>query len=91
VFPVDVTVLLEDNQEIRWKWDGRDRWKLFEVENAARARRVEIDPERVLLLDVRRTNNSADREPRGPQAARKWSLVWLIWLQDHLLTNGFFI
>ncbi len=91
VFPVDVRVLLEDNQEIRWKWDGRDRWKLFEVENAVRARRVEIDPERVLLLDVRRTNNSADREPRGPQAARKWSLVWLIWLQDHLLTNGFFI
>ncbi|MGH9311342.1 MAG: M1 family metallopeptidase [Vicinamibacterales bacterium] len=91
VFPVDVRVLLENNQEIRWKWDGRDRWKLFEVEDAVRARRAEIDPEHLLLLDVRRTNNSADREPRGEQAARKWSLVWLIWLQDHLLTNGFFI
>jgi hypothetical protein len=84
-------VLLENNEEIRWKWDGRERWKLFEVEHAVRARRAEIDPEHVLLLDVRRTNNSADREPAGPRAARTWSLVWLIWLQDHLLTSGFFI
>jgi hypothetical protein len=30
-------------------------------------------------------------EPGGDAAARKWSFVWLIWLQDHLLTYGFFI
>ena len=44
-----------------------------------------------LLLDVNNTNNSASLEPAAPRAARKWSLVWLIWLQDHLLTYGSFI
>jgi hypothetical protein len=61
------------------------------VEHASRARYAEIDPERVLLLDVRTTNNSAVLQPAAKRAARKWSLAWLIWLQDHLLTYGFFI
>jgi hypothetical protein len=91
IFPVDVRLLLENGEEVRWTWDGRERWKLFEVEKTARARRVDVDPGHVLLLDLRRTNNTAVLEPNGPRAARKWSLVWLIWLQDHLLTNGFFI
>ena len=52
---------------------------------------VEVDPRRVLLLDVNRTNNSAALDPEGPRAARKWSLTWLVWLQDQLLTYGFFV
>ena len=46
----------------------------------------------MLLLDVNYTNNSRDADRRQRRAAaRKWSLAWLIWLQDHLLTYGFFI
>ena len=52
---------------------------------------AEVDPERVLLLDVNYTNNSRSLAPKTTGAARKWSLAWLIWLQDHLLTYGFFI
>jgi Peptidase family M1 domain len=91
IFPVDVRVTLENNEQIRWRWDGLDRWTRFEVERPVRARRADVDPDRVLLLDVNTTNNSAVIESAGPRAARKWSLVWLIWLQDHLLTYGFFI
>ncbi len=91
VFPVDVVVRFEGGSEQRWRWDGRDRWKAFEVEGPARAVSAEVDPERILLLDVNRTNNSAALAPAGPAAARKWSLAWLIWLQDHLLTYGFFV
>jgi hypothetical protein len=91
IFPVDVRVLLDNNQEIRWRWDGRDRWKRFEIDEPVRARRADVDPDRVLLLDVNVTNNSGMVQPAGPRAARKWSLVWLVWLQDHLLTYGFFI
>jgi hypothetical protein len=40
---------------------------------------------------VNRTNNSATLAPRATQAATKWSLAWLVWLQDHLLTYGFFV
>ncbi|MEX1130261.1 MAG: M1 family metallopeptidase [Vicinamibacterales bacterium] len=91
IFPVDVRVVFENGEEQRWNWDGKDRWKAFDVEKPVRAVTAEVDPERVLLLDVNRTNNSATLKPAGPAAARKWSLAWLIWLQDHLLTYGFFI
>jgi hypothetical protein len=91
VFPVDVKVTFENGEEVRWRWDGRDTWKLFEVERPERARTVQVDPERVLLLDLNYTNNSMTMAPRAERAARKWSLVWLIWLQDQLLTCGFFI
>jgi hypothetical protein len=90
-FPVDVRIVFENNQETRWRWDGRDRWKLFEVEHPSRARYAQVDPDRVLLLDLNATNNSVTLHPASKPAARKWSLVWLVWLQDHLLTYGFFI
>jgi hypothetical protein len=91
VFPVDVRVLFENGEEQRWRWDGKDRWKAFEIDKPVRAASAQVDPERVLLLDVNLTNNSSTLAPAGPAAARKWSLAWLIWLQDHLLTYGFFI
>lgn len=90
-FPVDVRVTLENGEEVRWRWDGRDRWKLFEIDRPSRAAVVQVDPDRVLLLDLNRTNNSATLTPRAAPVARKWSLAWMIWLQDHLLTYGFFI
>jgi Peptidase family M1 domain len=91
ILPVGVRIRFEDNQEARWTWDGRDRWKRFDVDRPVRAASAEVDPDRVLLLDVNYTNNSRSLAPRTKAAARKWSLVWLIWLQDHLLTYGFFI
>jgi hypothetical protein len=91
VFPVDVRVVFEDGSERRWRWDGQERWKAFDVTHQSRARYAQVDPDGVLRLDVNTTNNSMTLTPRGEEAARKWSLAWLIWLQDHLLTYGFFI
>jgi hypothetical protein len=90
-FPVDIRVVFENKEEVRWRWDGRDRWKVFEIEKPARASFVQVDPDHVLVLDVNYTNNSATLTPRTRAAARKWSLAWMIWLQDHLLTYGFFV
>jgi Peptidase family M1 domain len=91
VLPVDVRVVFENNQDVRWRWDGRDTWKLFQVDRPVRAVSAQVDPDRTLLLDVNDTNNSRSLAPKTKQAARRWSLTWLIWLQDHLLTYGFFI
>ena len=90
-FPVDVRVRFENGEETRWHWDGRDRWKLFEVERASRAVSAQVDPDHVLLLDVNYTNNSATLAPKSNEASRKWSLAWLVWLQDHLMTYGLFV
>ncbi len=91
VFPVDVTVTFENGEEQRWRWEGRERWKRFETSRPVKALHAQVDPDRVLLLDVNRTNNSVTLQPRTTAAARKWSLAWLVWLQDHLLTYGFFV
>jgi hypothetical protein len=91
VFPVDVQVTFEDGERVRERWDGRDRWRAFTFTRAVRARSAQVDPDRILLLDVNTTNNSRTLEPRGEQAATRWAVRWLTWLQDLLLTYGFFV
>jgi len=91
VFPVDVLVTFKDGEKRRERWDGRDRWKMFTYERAAQAVSAQVDPERVLLLDIDYANNSRTLEPRGGEAATKWTLKWMSWLQDLLLTAAFFV
>ena len=57
----------------------------------SRAVEAQVDPQRVLLLDVNYTNNSRSLQPRAREAAVKWSLKWMVWIQDLMLTYGFFV
>jgi hypothetical protein len=50
-----------------------------------------VDPERVLQLDTYFTNNSKTLEPSTAAAATKWSLRWMVWLQDLFMTSAFLI
>jgi hypothetical protein len=90
-FPVDVLVTFADGHQEREAWDGRARWQQFTFDRPARAVSVQVDPERVLLLDTNFTNNSQALEPVGAQAATKWSLRWMVWLQDLLMTCAFLV
>ena len=91
VFPVDVRVTFDDGTRAGERWYGQERWKVLRFTRVAEAVSAEVDPDRVLLLDVNRTNNSVALQPRTTQAARKWSLVWMTWLQDLLITWAFFV
>ncbi len=91
IFPVDVLVTFADGQKVREHLDGRDRWKLYTYERPARARTAQVDPDRVLLLDIDYTNNSKTLEPRAGAAATKWMLKWMTWAQDLMLTYAFFV
>ncbi len=91
IFPVDVLVTFKNGEQVRERWDGRDRWKMFTYERSTGALSAQVDPERVLLLDVNYTNNSRTLEPAGGPAATKWTLKWLVWLQDLLLNAAFFV
>ena len=86
IFPVDVVTTFEDGERITEHWDGRDRWKAYRYERPARIRSAQVDPDRVLLLDVNYTNNSKTTRPVGARAARNWSQAWMVWLQDCLLS-----
>jgi hypothetical protein len=91
VFPVDVLMVFEDGVELRKKWDGEYRWKLFVVERPAKLDYAVVDPERILLLDLHPTNNSRRLEADARLPARKWASKWMIWVQDLMATFAFFV
>jgi hypothetical protein len=90
-FPVDVLVTFESGEQITEHWDGRERWKAYAYDRGAPGLSAQVDPNRVLLLDVNYTNNSKTLHPRGPAAATKWASKWMVWLQDALLSWSFFV
>lgn len=90
-FPVDVLVRFEDGSTAREQWDGRDRWKLFVFDRPSAAISAEVDSGHVLLLDVNRTNNSRAVTPFAEKASRQWAGRWWLWLQDLVVTYGFFL
>jgi hypothetical protein len=91
IFPVDVETTFADGQRAQEHWNGRDRWTEYRYDRPSRARTVAVDPRRVLLLDVNYTNNSKTLQPQAAEAAAKWSSKWLLWLEDCLLSWGFFV
>jgi len=90
-FPVDVLVTFENGEQARETWDGQGRWGVFTFDRPVKAVSAQIDPERRLLLDTNFTNNSITTAPAGKAAATKWSLRWMVWLQDLLMNGAFFV
>jgi hypothetical protein len=86
IFPVDVLVTFANGERITERWDGKDRWKLYAYERPVRAVSAQVDPTRVLLLDTNYTNNSITLEPQSARASTKWSMTWMVWLQECLLS-----
>jgi hypothetical protein len=86
IFPVDVVTTFRNGERATEHWDGVDRWKLYVYDRPVQALSAQVDPDRVLLVDVDYTNNSATLEPRSGAAARKGALTWMVWLQDCLLS-----
>jgi hypothetical protein len=90
-FPVDILVKFADGEQVTEHWSGRDRWRQYTYRRKSRAVSAHVDPSRILLLDVNYTNNSKTLEPRAGAAASKWSLKWMVWLQDALLSWAFLV
>jgi hypothetical protein len=83
-FPVDVVMVFEDGSELRRRWSGGARWRLFATTREAKLAWAAVDPEGELLLDLSPTNNSLLLEPRSALPAAKWAARWLAWFQDWL-------
>src|SRR4051812_32054509 len=86
IFPVDLLVTFADGEQVTEHWDGQDRWKAYIYERRAPAISAEVDPGHVLLLDVNYTNNSQTLAPASRPASAKWSMTWMVWLQDCLMS-----
>jgi aminopeptidase N len=84
IFPIEIHVTLAGGKRVVERWDGQERWKAYSYDSPIDA--VQVDPQRVLLLDVNYTNNSWTRRPATAKAATRWTAQWLVWLEDCLLS-----
>jgi hypothetical protein len=84
-------VTFDNGEQVDELWDGEALWHEFTYTRPMRARSAVVDPDRQLVLDMNFTNNSRTLAPRAPAAAVKWSLKWMVWLQDALLTWGLLV
>jgi hypothetical protein len=89
MFPVTVRATFDDGTARSIVWDGSERWRAFDIERNAALVAVAVDPERVLMLDVNFTNNTWTARPKAPEAASRWAMRWLTWMQELLLTYAF--
>ena len=86
IFPVQVYVIFKNGERVTEQWDGTDRWKLYTYERpvagvvGAGGSEPRAAPRRELHEQLQTL------EPRGGAAATKWSLAWMVWLQDCLLS-----
>jgi hypothetical protein len=63
IFPQEVLIIFEDGEEIREKWDGKDRWTRFTYYKPVELRSAQLDPEGKIPLDINHLNNSLTRKP----------------------------
>jgi hypothetical protein len=83
---ITVRVSFADGETRTDYWDGRRASQTFVYQSRTRAESAEIDPDRIVVLDMHPTNNSRTLTPRAGIASTKWSARWLLWLEDWLLT-----
>jgi hypothetical protein len=89
-FPVEVAVTFDDGSRQVERWDGEDEWTELRFRTASKVARVEVDPDRVLVLDVDFSNNGWLRESEADIAALKWSSKWIVWVQHAMEGLAFF-
>jgi hypothetical protein len=83
--PADLLVEFADGSRKREAWDGRERWVRFRYPRGPKVVHAVVDPEGRLALDMNPSNNAwRDETGLARRAATKWSLRFLLWLQDLL-------
>ncbi len=90
IFPIEIRSTFADGATKTEQWDGKSESHMVEYAATSPVTRVEVDPNRVLLLDVNYTNNTWTSQPHAAAAAKKWSLRWMTWVEELMLSYGFF-
>jgi len=70
--PTSIRICFEDGQELLEEWDGRSSSVVLRYRRGARVLSAEVDPERVVLLDLNLINNSRTARPSDIPA---WSVA----------------
>ena len=91
-FPVDVLVTFSNGEQERETWDGRGALAGLHVRSAGDARCRRRSIRSACCCSTPTTPTTAGRSsPPTDRAATKWSLRWMVWLQDLLMTCAFLV
>jgi len=82
-FEIRLRVVFEDGTEDFKFWDGQSRWAKFVFERPSPAAVVEIDPERIWLIDSNLANNSRKTKPSRAGIFRLAAKA-IFWVQNSL-------
>ena len=88
---LEILVRFADGTTALEHWDGRSDRKIFEYESATPVIEATVDPRAVLLLDEHWGNNRRSLTPATQTPARQWTLLWVAWLQQIMLTTTAFV
>ncbi len=88
IFPQEILIVFENDEEILEKWNGKGRWKRFVYFKPYRLKFAQVDPENKVLLDVNYTNNSRVLEPKKT-SVWKYSLCKMFRFQNFLTFISF--
>jgi hypothetical protein len=83
IFPVEILIRFDDDEEKWENWDGKERYIIYEYESRNRVISAEVDPERKVLLDVNFLNNGKTNKSSNA-ATTKYSTRFLFWMQNML-------
>ncbi|HEV8325025.1 MAG TPA: M1 family metallopeptidase [Myxococcota bacterium] len=90
VLPVDVLAVFEDGTEVRGTWTRDEQlaspsaWRRLTFTTEVPLVRVEVDPDRKLLLDRSFTNNGWARGAAASLATARWGSALLLWVETAL-------
>ena len=82
-FPVEVLVTFSNGEELLEKWNGQERYKIFEYKKPARIIAAEVDPNNKLSLEINPLNNGY-RIKSENTATYKYGSFWLYMMQNIL-------
>jgi aminopeptidase N len=80
IFPVDVLIQLEDGDQIKQVWEGKERWTKIEIETDSKIKAAILDPENKIALDLNVNNNSLTIRA-SDSVLMKLSTQSLFWLE----------
>lgn len=80
ILPVDVLIHFDNGDEVRERWDGRERTKDYSYEGKSEVQWAKIDPDNHVPLDVNRINNSYTFKP-DRKASRRMTDKYIMLMQ----------
>ncbi|MBL7995312.1 M1 family metallopeptidase [bacterium] len=89
-FPTTILIRFANGDSVIEKWDGKENPKQFTYNKESKAISACVDPEKIIVLDLKLSNNAKVVDPEMAGISR-YTLRFLFWLQCMFQTLTMFV